>query len=203
MTATARSLLPLGRAQTLLDVAVVLWVATWIALGAAISGEVRGLRQLSLTVTRVGAAVQQTGQTLQTLGSVPLVGGRVADAARSIDAAGASTVQSGRQSRASIQTLTWMLGLFVAVIPAVAVLGFYVPLRVATFRDRRALGRLLTAHGDDPALRRILAERALLTTPYRHLLGDSALVEDASGERLDELARAELARLGLAPTASR
>lgn len=198
MTSTARSLLPVGRAQTLLDLAVVVWVAIWIALGVAISGEVRGLRQLSLTVTKVGAAVQQTGQTLETLGSVPLVGGRVGKAARSIDAAGASTIQSGRQSRESIHTLAWMLGLFMAIIPAIAVLGFYVPLRVGAVRDRRALGRLMAARGDDPVLLRILAQRALLTTPYRRLLDEDAdAVEHASGERLEALARTELARLGL------
>lgn len=201
MPSTPRALLPTGRALLLLDLVVV----AWVVLGIAISGQMRGLRQLSGTATKVGVAVQQTGQTLETLGSIPLVGHQVQEAGHSIDEAGASTIQSGRRSRDSIHTLSWMLGVFVAAIPAIAVLGLYLPLRVLAARERRALRELVGRYGEDPMLRHLLAQRALLTIPYHRLLdGPSGdVISFAAGEHLDALAAAEVARFGAARDARR
>jgi hypothetical protein len=195
---TLRPFLPAGRALAVLDAALVAWVILWAVLGLAIAHEVRGLRQLSGSVTRVGVAIEQTGRTLQTLGKLPLVGDQAGTAARDIDAAGRSTVQSGRQSRRSIHNLSWMLGLVLGVIPTVPLLVLYLPLRLAAYRERRALRRLVADRRDDPVLRRLLAQRALLTMPYQRLVVDGEdPLEQARGARLEELADAELARLGL------
>ena len=200
-----RSLLPVGRRLGVVDLVVAAWVALWVAMGVAIAGEVRGLRQLSGTVTRVGVAVQQTGQTLEGLSGVPLVGDKVAGAARDVDAAGRSAIQSGRRSRESIHSLSWMLGVFLAVIPTVPLLALYVPARVAIERERRALRRLVADHRDDPVLRRLLAQRALLTLPYQQLVDGEGHdpIDQARDERMNELADAELERLGLARSARR
>jgi hypothetical protein len=193
-----RALLPRGRALVLVDLGLALWVAVWIALGTAIAGQVHGLRQLSVTVTKVGGALQETGQTLDGLSSAPLIGGRIGDAAKRIDEAGDSTVASGARSRESIANLSWMLGVFLAVIPSVPVLVLYVPLRVAAWRERRALERLVRERGDDEVLRRLLAQRALLTIPYQRLLADIEDPLGAAGDaRVDALADAELERLGV------
>jgi hypothetical protein len=60
-----------------------------------------------------------------------------------------------------------MLGLALAVLPSIPVVTLYVPLRLIALRERRALRRLWAARADDPVLRRVLAQRALLTLPYR------------------------------------
>ncbi len=116
------------------DVLVATWVVLWVVLGFAIAAEVRGPRELSVTVTRVGVAVQQTGDALKSISSVPLIGDRVGAAVTDIDAAGASAVRSGRSSRESIRSLAWMLGLFVAVMPALPLLLLYLPARVGARR---------------------------------------------------------------------
>ncbi|HEU4974838.1 MAG TPA: hypothetical protein VFT50_07075 [Baekduia sp.] len=194
-----RTLLPSGRALWLLDAVVLAWTIIWIALGLAIAGEVRGLHQLSGTVVKVGVATQQTGQALDALGGVPLVGDQVGKTAASIQEAGRSTIASGRQSRASIHNLSWMLGLFMAVIPTLPLLGLYLPVRIGFERERRALQAVVARHaGDDALLRRVLAQRALLSMPYHQLVRlRPDLVDDAGAERTDELADAELVRMGV------
>ena len=117
-------LLPTGRARVALDLALAIWVAAWIYLGVAIGNQVSGLRQLSTTVTRVGVAVKTTGDTVSTLHNVPFVGGRIGNAGQQVTSAGESAIQSGRQSRNSVEQLSWMLALAIAVIPSVPVLGF-------------------------------------------------------------------------------
>jgi hypothetical protein len=147
------SLLPSRRAQLAIDAVLAAWAVLWVCLGIAIANEVRGLRQLSGTVTKIGGALQQTGQTLDGLADAPLVGDRVGAAATQIRDAGSSTIESGRISRSSIHDLSWMLGVFVAVIPTVPILGLYVPLRVAVERERRAARRAAAAGGSRSARR--------------------------------------------------
>lgn len=167
-------------------------------MGGAVAGQVRGLRQLSATAVQVGAALRQTGQTVESLSTVPLVGDRVARAGRQIDAAGASTIASGRSSRDSIHNLSWMLWVFLAVIPTVPVLVLYLPLRVSAARERRALQRLVDERGEDPVFQRVLAQRALLTMPYQQLLRrDGDPLADKGGPQMRDLARAELIRMGV------
>jgi hypothetical protein len=195
---TLRLLLPTGRALVALDVALAAWVGFWIWLGVAVGSEVRGLRQLSDTATTVGVAVKQTGDTLSGLGSLPFVGGAIAREGQTVSDAGQSTIDSGRTSRDSAHQLSWMLALAIAVIPSMPVLGFYVPLRVLDRRERSRLRRLAELRWDDPGFRRFLARRALTTMPYHRLPVDGTdpwLEED--GDRVDQLADAELQRLGV------
>jgi hypothetical protein len=198
-----RPLMPTGRAARVLDLVLAMWVAVWISIGLAISHQVSGLRQLSGTVTQVGSAITETGDALSAVGAVPLVGGRVDELATDVRAAGQSTVASGRHSRDSVHTLSWMLGLAIAVIPSVPIAGFYVPLRVAEVRERRSLRRLLARRPFDDDLERELALRAVATMPYRRLL---AIEHDpwgaVAGGRCERLARAELERHGLTAIAA-
>ena len=192
-------LLPTGRARVVLDLVLVAWVAGWIFLGVAIGNQVSGLKQLSSTVTQVGVAVKETGNTVSTLGSLPFVGGRVSDTARQIQRAGDSAIASGRQSQNSVHELSWMLALAIAVIPSVPVLGFYLPMRIADMRERRTLSRLVHEHWEEPEFRRRLAERALATIPYRRLVRISSDPwGDVAADRCEALAAAELDRLGVA-----
>lgn len=194
-----RALLPRGRALLGVDALIAAWVVLWIVLGLTIAGEVRGLRQLSTTVGRVGVALEQTGSTVDGLSGLPLVGERVGRTGRDIRAAGDSAVVSGRRSRRSIHNLSWMLGLFLAVIPSAPILALYLPARILDARERRTLRRHIATHGTSPALRRLLARRALATLPYQVLLElDADPLGDPGPRALGELADAELARLGLA-----
>src|SRR6266508_4939939 len=59
-----------------LDVAVAVWVVAWIVLALLVGREVRDLRELSDTVVVAGIAVEETGDLVESLGSVPFVGDR-------------------------------------------------------------------------------------------------------------------------------
>jgi len=185
----------------LLDGAVAVWVAVWIALGIAVGANVARLTDLSHTVTSDGVAIQTVGQSLGVLADVPLVGGRLfSRAAREVQAAGTSAVDSGRSSASAVDALSVLLAVVVALLPAVPVLGFYLPLRLARRREARAIRRTIRAHGSDPAFRAFLARRALETLGYDRLLKvtPAPWVALESAPRA-ALAAAELRRLGIEP----
>lgn len=131
-------LMPRTRTLPVIDAVLAVWVAAWIALGIAIGINVSNLTTLSHTVVVEGHAVETVGRTLRPLGSVPFVGGDISHTAVQVQQAGASAVQSGQSSAASIKALGVLLAIAVALIPSMPVFGFYVPLRVQRMREARA-----------------------------------------------------------------
>ena len=117
-----------GRAIAAASLAFVVWASVWIFIGVRTAQEVRGLRELSDTVVDVGHAVRSSGETIGGLADLPLVGGRLEEPSEQIVRAGDSAVASGRSSRESVQDLSVLLGVSIAVIPIVplAVLLFVV-----------------------------------------------------------------------------
>jgi hypothetical protein len=111
---------------TLLGVFVVAWTVVWILMGIWTQREVVSLRRLSDTVIQSGVAVQQTGDALQGLRSIPFVGGDVARIGREVSAAGVSARRSGRSSRSSVDSLATLLGIAIAVVPTVPMLALLV-----------------------------------------------------------------------------
>jgi hypothetical protein len=190
---------PSGRSGVrAVDVALTAWAACWLVLGVLIAIEVRGLSDLSRTVTTAGGAVEETGRSMQRLASVPIVGDDVARSADQVIEAGRQAQESGRSSRSSVRRLSLLLGVAIAVLPCAPLL-LYVPWRVQLARDRRALLRA-AARGalDDDALLEVLARRAAGRLSYRALLEVSS---DPWGDiregRYERLADAELEHLGL------
>lgn len=110
-------------------VLLALWSVTWLGLGAWTGYEVNNLRQLSDTVVRAGVAVQTTGDALQHVGSLPLVGGELGRIGNEVAVAGISAQVSGRASRSTIDTLAILLGLAVGLIPVGPVLLLVLVLR--------------------------------------------------------------------------
>lgn len=187
------------RHLNLIDLLMAVWIAVWIALAIAVHEEVRGLDRLSDTVTTVGHAVVETAGALESASDLPVVGGELGAPAEQIREAGESAVRSGRSSRDSVEALSILLALALAVLPSVPVVGFYLPLRAAIVRDARSVTALVGASGGlTPELEELLARRAVQTLPYRKLakITDDPLGDLAAG-RFRELAAAELERLGV------
>ena len=181
-----------------LDVAVAVWVVAWIVLALLVGREVRDLRELSDTVVVAGVAVEETGDLVDSLGSVPFVGGSVGEVADRVRAAGRSAQASGRDSRDSTHNLSILLALSIGLIPTLPLLGLYAPLRVTWTREARAVRRALAAGSPDPVLKEFLARRAVLNLPYQELRAVSPdPFRDLEEGRFDELAARELERLGL------
>jgi hypothetical protein len=183
----------------LLDVAALVWVAAWVVLAVLVAREVRHLRELSDTVVVAGAAVEETGELLHSLGGVPLVGTQVEVVAERVQAAGRSAQASGRDSRDSTEGLSILLGLSIGLIPTLPLLGLYAPLRIAWMRERRAVRRALASEPRHPVLLEFLARRAVATLSYDQLRAVSAdPFRDLAEGRYGPLAERELERLGLA-----
>lgn len=184
-----------GRSLVLLDLAAVVWIASCVVLALMLSTEVRGLARTGDAVVDVGRQVESVGGTLESLGGVPIIGGDVADAGERVRQAGLSARRSGAEAQASTDALSTLFGLAVVIVPAIPLLLFYLPLRVARARDQAALRRLTARAEDDPELERLLARRALMTLPYREL---DALPGRPWGElgrdRREQLAQVEVAR---------
>jgi hypothetical protein len=189
---------PGARLIRLLDVCVALWLVLWIALAVLVAQEVRDLRQLSDTVVVAGTAVEDTGDLLDSLRSVPFVGGQAGDVAGQVRAAGRSAQASGLDSRSSIDDLSVLLALAIGLVPTLPLLALYAPLRIAWSRDSRAVRRALDVGEPDPMLLELLARRALLTRSYAEI---RAVTEepfrDLDEGRFRPLAELELRRLGL------
>jgi hypothetical protein len=156
---------PGARGQLLLDLALLLWTATWIWMGVAVAQEVRGIGDVSDTLSRVGAAVTRAGTAI---GELPLIGGEVAEPADAIAEAGREATLSARGARESADRVSLLLGLSIALIPSSPVLLLYVPRRISLHREQVALRRAI-AGGRTPELDELLAERAVVHLPYRRL----------------------------------
>lgn len=181
-----------------LDALAVAWVLLWVALGWLVFHYVNGLASLSDTVVLAGRAVDSTASALSALSQLPFVGGRVNGLVESAHRAAASAVVNGRASRHDVHELAVLLWIAVAVAPTVPLLVLYGLLRRGWRQDAASMRALAAGFDDDDALRRFLARRALEHMPYRQLRRISENPwRDVEEGRTEELARAELERIGL------
>jgi hypothetical protein len=183
-----------------LDLALAAWVLVWVGLGVSIGLELSNLGGLSHTAIVDGHAVESVGRSLSVLGNVPLVGGSLSGVAHQVQVAGASAASGGANSQSSIDTLSVLLAIAVALLPSVPVFGFYLPVRLYLRREANALRQAVTLHGHDPAFQAFLARRAVDSLGYHRLRRVAALpwAQPTEGATT-ELAAAELRRLGIDP----
>ncbi len=184
--------------RRLLDVALVVWIAVWVFLGFRVADEVHGLTDLSRTTVAAGLALQDAGEALVSLGRLPVVGDDVETLGERTMRAGRSARDSGRSSRESIENLSLLLGLSVALIPSVPLLALYVPLRISWFRQVRAVRQAVERDPSNPVLTEFLARRAASNLPYDALRATTPDPwDDLANGRFQPLADAELDRLGI------
>jgi hypothetical protein len=108
-----------GRAAAIAVLAFTMWAAVWVFIGLRTAQEVHGLAELSDTMVDVGDAVRSSGETIGSLGALPLVGDRLTEPSQRIVRAGESAISSGRASRESVHDLSVLLGVSIAIIPIV------------------------------------------------------------------------------------
>jgi len=185
-----------ARAMRLLNVALAIWAAFWIAIAAWTAHEVAALRSLSDTVVKAGAATESTGHALEAVGHLPLVGGQISQLAAQAVAAGASARASGASTAATVDHLAVLLGIAIALIPTVPLLALYLPLLRSWRRDRRAVRSAVARWEGEPELEAYLARRALAHLRFEELW-DLGYDGTEGSPANSELAAAELRRLGL------
>ncbi len=185
-----------ARSVRTIDVAVLVWVLVWASLGLVVWRDIRTQATLSDSVVRVGSAVKQTGDALEALGALPLVGSGIEDLAGRVQRAGTDVLDSGQRSADAVHRSAIIAGVATGVLPAAMVLLLYLPVRLSWRRDVAALGAAF-ARGD-AGLEEYLARRAIGTLSWERL---RAITDDPWGDvaagRFRALADAELERVGL------
>lgn len=186
------------RRRYLLGAALGAWAILWIILGVATAVQVQKLTEVSDSLVQSGEALDTAGVALQEVGRLPLIGDapeqfgtEVRETADDVRAAGAS-------SRATVRSVSVLLGAALVLIPIVPVVGLYVPLRISLARQKRAVARALDEIDVHPHLEEFLAHRAVQQLPYDSLRQVSADPwGDLQRRSYRHLANAELTRLGL------
>lgn len=167
-TARAGAMLRMPPDIRYLDVAVAIWVVTWIAIAAVMATSVRqlgdfgdtvvaaseGLDETSTGLDRVASGLRETARALSSLSALPLVGDlgpRIERAAREVDrisarvdAAALEARRTGRATREDAREFSLLLGLTIAALGALPALLMYLlvrPLLVESMRRRRTIAR--------------------------------------------------------------
>ncbi len=187
-----------SRLIRVLDVLLLFWILAWLLLAILIGREIRELKRLSSTVVASSDVLHETANVLRALKDLPLVGEQVATAEDAVERAADSARVSGRASRHTIDALSILLGISIALIPTVPLVGLYLPLRISWRREVRAVHNALFEAGSDPMFREFLARRATEKLAYHQLRQIEANPWRAMEEgRFERLSEAELHRLGL------
>ena len=181
-----------------LDGLALFWVVLWVVIGGWAGYTLWQLSEVGDTVTTSGRALGSTGDALESLGNVPVVGDRTAELGSEVVVAGDDIARRGQEVRSQMRQLAVLLGLAIALIPATPLLGLYLPFRKARTRDITEVQRLLSSSPSADITDRYLAERAVRRLPpstVQEIDPDpwGALAEG----RTRSLADAELRRLGL------
>jgi len=178
------------------DLTLIAWVLVCAFLGLKAGQGIASLSGVGDDVRAVGHAVHDAGDAIGSI-DVPLVGGTIKDAGRSVSQAGADVERRGREGHQKIIRTAWLIGLAIALLPTLPLLGLYVPLRRRRVRERNAVVRGLDEARDDPTVERMLAERALLTLPYARLVELGEPWRDVAEGRYGQLAAIERERAQL------
>lgn len=117
------------------EVGVALWVALWLVVGVWTGVEVWQLSQLTRTVADSGRALDEAGMALQSLSSVPVVGGEAADLGTQVRANGSDIIISAAGAQGSFRRLAVLLGVTIAVVPTVPVVAMHRVLRRLPLRQ--------------------------------------------------------------------
>jgi hypothetical protein len=126
------------RSVAYLNLALACWVAVWLALGIVCFIEVRALTTLSDTMDHAGRSLQEAGQTLGAVASIPLVGAGVQPTAERVQSLAVQTVAEAADSRTHIRRLSILAAVLAGVIPILMGAGAYVFLRRRLLRPAEA-----------------------------------------------------------------
>lgn len=189
---------PSARALRRLDAIVAVVVAIFVTLGVLAGTEMARLAGFNSSLLKAASALDQVGRSLNAIARVPFVGASIGPLTTSVQQTAASIRTDAASAVAGVHALAVVVGLAIAVVPLAPLLCGYLPLRLVRFVQIRRLRRLL-AQSVDPPLLAYLAHGAVSRLPYARLrqVSENPWGDLVAG-RHDDLAAAELRRLGLA-----
>lgn len=178
------------------DAAVVVWVVAWIQLGRSVHHAVNRLGTAGKEIANAGTGLSGALSDAATrAANLPLVGGSLAAPLRNAGTAANRVTDAGMAQESAVARLALILGIVVALVPALLLLLWVIPRRLRWSRAATPAARL---RKQDQAL---LALRAIASRPLSQLqqlgpnLGQAVLAGDPVA--IGTLARLELNALGL------
>jgi hypothetical protein len=190
--------------EQIADGATLLWLLFWGNVVWQLFQLLAGFAQAGRTIRDGGEAMVRSGHDLgESLAGLPLVGPGIRDIVRdAFGGAGRPLSDFGTELAQFILVIAAVLALLLALVTIGPWLNRYLPWRLARLRRVRAAHRVIRSApevGEDH-VERVLAMRAVTRLDYSTLL---EFTPDPFGDwatgRLDRLARAELASVGLRP----
>jgi len=180
------------------DLFVVVWVVLWVRLGLWVHEVVGRLGAPGRTLESAGSSLSDSlASAGDTVARVPLVGDDARGPFTAAGSAADSIARAGVEVQEGASQLALLLGLLLAAVPIVLVVGVWLLLRVRFVRRARAALRMLDSAADLD----LFALRALATQPVRALARVSEDPADGwrrgDPETVRALAALELGSLGL------
>lgn len=180
------------------DRLAVFWVVLWLLMGAAAMVTVWQIADIGDTISKSGEALQTAGKAFSDISGVPVIGDDAGKLGSQVTATSADVATSGQDVKGQLRRLAVMLGIVIALMPTLPVLGLYVPVRLARRREIAAISAALTRTDDVERVDRLLAERAVEHLSFAELSAVSPDPRaDISSGQTRGLADAELRRLGV------
>ena len=124
-----------------LDGLVLFWLVLWLVIGGWAGYTIWQVSEVGDTLTTSGRAISSTGDALESLGGVPVVGDRTEELGGEVSVAGQDIVVRGQEVGSQLRQLSVLLGLTIVLLPAVPVLFLYLPLRGARRRELAGVRR--------------------------------------------------------------
>lgn len=189
--------------QVVADLVVVAWVVLWVQVGRSVHATVGRLASPGRTLEDAGTSLSDSlARAGDTVARVPLVGDDARGPFTAAGGAADSIARAGVQVQESVEQLALLLGVTIAAVPIVLVVGLWLLLRVRFVRRAAGARRILDSAADLD----LFALRALATRPVRVLAGVSddpaAAWRRGDPEVVHALASLELRALGLRPPAA-
>jgi|SRR5690349_21877621 len=185
--------------RLLADLLVVTAIVLLAFVGLTVRATVNRLVVVPQGVRETGGAVQSGfHDAADAVGHVPIIGSDLSDAFQSAgEGSGGRVEELGQEGVDRTHRLADLLGLLVFGLPAVALLAWYLPPRLALVR-RLTLASQVLDDRTSPERRRLIAMRAAFALPFETLLRHTAdPVGDLAAERYDGLIAAVLDDSGL------
>lgn len=175
--------------QMVAEVLTVVGVALSVRAGIAVHGSIGQLAEPGRAAQDAGLSVADSaGRGERAAADLPLVGSTLRRPFEALRDGGISLAEAGQAQQEFVADLALWFGVFVAALPALVLLGFYLPRRIRWIREASAAVRL----AEMPDGTQVLAARALVTLPLRKLA--------QTGTDPPALATALLTGFGLKPS---
>lgn len=111
------------------DIALAVWAAVWIALGAVVFDQVRSIGDLANSLVTAGRALDGTADGLNQIGGaiddIPFVDdvAELEEIERRVRAGAQEARATARDARAGAERLAWILAAITALVPTVPLLA--------------------------------------------------------------------------------